>query len=1527
MHQGQPATYRDCFLMPKEYGNYKKRYADDVDDYILYCIRNEKKQSNVYRKCGSSGRKYTFEKLYREKYQEDWLMDNDIPFDVVDAYGEYLTLRRFNANVSKLNKMHKDFVCLCDPFETFGRYCEYNYPFENDLEFLSYNNFVDWHIETRTELASNGHPVPCYTLHGLACSKKCLDWRDICDGEWDCLNGEDERQCIQLEMNSCDSPREFRCRNGLCIPRAFLFDGDFDCMDGSDERREFKGEFCYELAQFDCNERICPDKTYSCGDGQCIPWEDDSIISNEIKRSLEHKEKSSGCVNKKNLREAKVTFDQQKMNRSLLDRVCEHYPSDFHRCAISKECISNYRLLDGYFDCLDRSDEDITNLKLPIDDAFLQDRYKCETVQSTIMLHLLGDGQTHCPDGSDEINIWINWKLVECQRSTDVGCQILRKASLWKNNKKELMLPFHSLCNSFWDMPHGFDEMYCAESEWICSPHWIKYDRPDTPLWNGNCIPKSARCDGEWDHPDGQDERNCLLENMPGRYVPSQAFDWPCQSVRTGEKINIFVNSKLLGDGRVDCIGGQDERYTIDCQDDLQIQDRFRCTDGICIPQRFICEYRKHKRDYDGIFLIGDGIRQCSNGEDESNLYCSRKNYSQSSFIPINGECHTSGFFQCALHNCLPSKKRCDGKIDCENNTNDEKSCHASVTNPEKYAKAIMSVEVTRRKRQAVDTHNIWRCHHGLYVNEGPESLKVRRCFCPPSAFGDHCEFYTHHITVVFTLDMTLSLSKVNRTAVRVVTLLKYHEKIIDFMILSYNPTQLPLKVKQRFYLFYPWSLLKTIREASPKDYTITFHLYKVAQQKIDLLSVWHYPVKFPFLPAFRLTVQLVYHRSTTCSTQITQSCGSHSKGCLMIDEATFHCECQEPWHGFQCSERPTNNPCANYSLYFPAYRYGLNQTDDFLCVCTGIQRGRTCHIFATSNEDPIIYNNHTCYYLSEDNYESGSYKEYCICPANLYGTYCQLRAASSKVRISDAVLSKSSIAILQLNDWEDVSGQMTISTQRFLIVQNNTVQIFFSNTRFPNTCLLKVYRNNHLRMYDIFLLWKTNIVEHNYTVTMENRCYHIEELQNFISINNESDQSLRDHMHRLKFYHRPCQHSNVSCFYDEQTYFCVCDQNSRRASCALYDFFFERCDYCLNDGMCLFGDRMNDYNDFICQCPRCYHGNLCHYRTAQFGYSLEALIASHDDSDQQQDGYLESNQFASWKVIYLSITLLMTIIGFVSNFCSYQTFRHSTVARSSIIYIFVCICVSNQLCLVSLTAQIVYILLNDARVISGSSTINLILCKTIPYAVKTLTSVSKWSIAYVSLTRLRKTTVKESVSTSKQMLLYMVCMVLVVSSTMTEIVFHRLVEINQSMVQCAVNYSMFWSRMDTILLFIHHLVPFAIYVWSFCMTLRSVAQSKSSVHKQSFLVTFCEQIQQCKNQLICPFVLIASTLPQLIIVFAVDCDQWYNMWLRYLILAMYLIAHIPHVLTFFLFIYPSTVYKNAFRQTSIGKRLCLILK
>jgi len=62
----------------------------------------------------------------------------------------------------------------------------------------------------------------------------CLDWREVCDGRIDCLNGGvDEALCFDLEVNGCDE-NEYRCHSGLRIPKESLDDDKPQCLDQTD---------------------------------------------------------------------------------------------------------------------------------------------------------------------------------------------------------------------------------------------------------------------------------------------------------------------------------------------------------------------------------------------------------------------------------------------------------------------------------------------------------------------------------------------------------------------------------------------------------------------------------------------------------------------------------------------------------------------------------------------------------------------------------------------------------------------------------------------------------------------------------------------------------------------------------------------------------------------------------------------------------------------------------------------------------------------------------------------------------------------------------------------------------------------------------------------------------------------------------------------------------------------------------------------------------------------------------------------
>jgi hypothetical protein len=138
------------------------------------------------------------------------------------------------------------------------------------------------------------------------------------------------------------------------------------------------------------------------------------------------------------------------------------------------------------------------------------------------------------------------------------------------------------MCNSVWDIPYGIDEMNCSISGWKCPLDWLQYDRKDTLLWNGNCIPPRSNCNHVWNYFDGRDEISC---------PDSKIFQGPCQNLTTWKLIDVKMTPHLIGDGHVDCLGGQDERLTLSCDDGYQIGRRFRCLNGTCIDQQLLCKY------------------------------------------------------------------------------------------------------------------------------------------------------------------------------------------------------------------------------------------------------------------------------------------------------------------------------------------------------------------------------------------------------------------------------------------------------------------------------------------------------------------------------------------------------------------------------------------------------------------------------------------------------------------------------------------------------------------------------------------------------------------------------------------------------------------------------------------------------------------------------------------------------------------------------------------------------------------------
>ena len=204
---------------------------DTVFQIVEYCIRFQVNEAVVVNKDQHSS--FTFDALRQAKVTSRQLYTWSAPIDLIEHYQNYLENRK---------RPPGEFVFYNCTYPWFGSRCEYTFG-QPELNFA---HQVESSFDKKALVFFTiKHGVSCY-LH-LRCDRAgdhgqvlgaCLDWREVCDGKVDCLDGGgDEDQCWQLEINECNYETEFRCHNGLCIPLLFVADDprNADCLDQSDE--------------------------------------------------------------------------------------------------------------------------------------------------------------------------------------------------------------------------------------------------------------------------------------------------------------------------------------------------------------------------------------------------------------------------------------------------------------------------------------------------------------------------------------------------------------------------------------------------------------------------------------------------------------------------------------------------------------------------------------------------------------------------------------------------------------------------------------------------------------------------------------------------------------------------------------------------------------------------------------------------------------------------------------------------------------------------------------------------------------------------------------------------------------------------------------------------------------------------------------------------------------------------------------------------------------------------------------------
>lgn len=1241
-------------------------------------------------------------------------------------------------------------------------------------------------------------------------------------------------------------------------------------------------------------------------------------------------------------------------------------------CTIYPTCISQYRINDGWGDCRRNADENVAISNNDLCSRVRKHRFQCSAEQLTCFTtDLVGNGYSECSNKYDEYVYGYGHALdkVKCQKSNLDDCQILKEyiknsSLIWNSSVNSYLnthqlqyqsvrqISFRSYCDSFWNLPKHVDELLQNCQNWICHQHQYQCQ-------TGQCIPLDWVCDGQWDCADASDEEpmlaihqwsphneqltglnktreRCLQNylNLSFSEFCDTTKEFPCLRSNVSDPLNVEKNRPCIpyskiGDEIEDCYNAYDEKNTFESQDGTMWGFSIRCgnysakylhacQDAALECAAIFCPYQHYQlsncQKPTDAFCIKDnrcvpGGRcnrrpDCSYGEDE--YWCAPNYYLEQHIHRVTKQ--TSDNHPIFYQQTYPSFK------------------FATETFPIlPHPLLLNSIRITRNSNMK----------YSFLCNKGVTVINVDNvtCFCPPSYFGDKCQFFSDRITIVTHLRLTTwtSLSTTNSIeSLTMPTLFKikvnflFNGTIIDHYEFYSNPiVEMHKYIKHKFYLLYSRSthmlLHKQTRFYNRTDiennhpYSVHFDLYALYnnQNTPITLGSWYYPIYFDFLPSFRLATILRFPSWFTNSSLdpcVNHTCNQNST-CQPIfnQNNSYFCSCKSGFHGKDCSkyEDICTSYCSPHSLCRPDDHSMISATKKPFCICPLGYFGPRCYLkFQQCNSNPCL-NNGSCIY----NYVSyGGDSFVCHCSKFFYGDRCQRTKMIIQVRLNTSIINKSLHAsTVQYYDVEQ-------KTLKFLLRHQEVTKGFQSYIYYahgleiaPALCILKAYYDlNEPKYFIIYIQPNRSLI--NISSTPEN-CPKASTLLekskcNFIQITYSIVWLYLDNFSKIPNifkYHQICRNDNERlCFYDN-VYLCICQSDHYRVDCFLHNTEIDHCTKCFSNGKCVQGD-IHDDNNFICLCPKCSQGDLCEFNLQAFGFTLDSLLIDY------------SKQV---KIIYLSMIFLLFIIGLFNNLCSFATFKRPTPRKVGVGNYLLLVTCFNQMSLLCLLIKVIQITFGI---------INIESCQTVSYLFPVFTRLTYWLTSWITIHRLLFILFPTSVTLKNPRL----AIVTSITTALCLFVMHiheiiyctTIRHRSTNSLICVTNFDThlisIYNRVSTL---IHYLLPFFIQIIAITVLIVLAARSrnKATGGKEAFRQVLTKQFRTQKELYITPIIIILSSLPQTIFTFSLACTQL-TIWHRHLLLIAYILSYGPQILGFILYVLPSSTYKKEFSKTLLSR-------
>ncbi|CAF1539313.1 unnamed protein product [Adineta ricciae] len=1479
---------------------------------IPYCLR-----SSIHINTSSQSkhhRHFTFGDLRKQNVSSEQLYTWLAPIDLIETYQQYLN-NETNAS---------DILFFNCSWPWLGPICQFT--FDPKSLYYSLDDIMRDDFQVKRELAQN-KSFTCYTH--LNCSRPawspCLDWREICDGKIDCLDSsEDEANCIELELNECDHMNQYRCHNGACIPADFVHDDMLnpDCIDGTDEPVSLNyPHFCYSDPTIRCEERSCRpgSSEHICGDGYCVKEamacknaHGDLMTKIVLSNDLQFETCWSAMFKLLSMDTSwyDINTDLYGDNDVSIEDICpslfefppnmpvifghvrflfenkqpvSEIPLPAYICYNAQLCdfLPTSFTINGStcisFSQLDVNETEVDEFRTLVDliqsvkeifrgcsnnnITFHSSLYQCENSSKFISYHRLVDGIHDCPYNDDEqfagscsLDDRYRFKCQDEERC--VTTSLVRDRTPNCNHGNDEYDPFiqsvekHILFQTICD---GIQELTPIEIDG-------RNETDETECEEWPCNNTNTRCDGFWTCADGADEVNCYPSPCPPLHhmcVSPLTFKLGCLPI---DKVNNF---------HVDCVGGSDERHICRSMKPHSKTDRFYCmNDTKCLPKGYLCDTMED-------CIRGDDEKFCTNFGGWRERICNREY--------MVGRTEEENFL-CGLDD---SKKPSISYLSLLNSvpypSSTSNSAHKS------RSKRIASSYPENRQQLPFEENKEWRCNRGLQVRTSTENKYV--CLCPPSYYGDRCEYQNQRVS------LTLQIRTVSswRTVFSfVVTLIDNdQEDINSHDHLEYLPIR-DCSVKFHIYLLYA-----TRPRNSSKNYSVRIDGF--TKNPLQYHATWKLLIPFQFLPVHRLAAQLLIPIEKVEAVSVCPISCLHGSCIKYINTDGFFCRCNDGWSGAQCSKEQLYNNCAPGAI-----------SERSICVCPLGKVGPRCYLTDTACDSNPCANDGYC--VSTDLRLATRNTFTCVCLEGYYGDRCEHTAGQIIIAFQDLAVPANIFLHL-------ITVHVKANYSRFSMLKKIPFEqeIVTFHTNQPFHIGFVQYNEN----YYIAIVQEiyNSSVPLSTTIAPSQRCIPIEELFNKSFVQTHL-------LRRIKSYHVPCKtKSGVACFFDD-IHMCLCN-GMEQANCfefnhnTVYDC--RGYNYCENGGHC-FQDNITCPTSSVCVCEDCFYGSRCQFSTRGFDLSLDAILGY-----QIRPKIAIINQSNAVK-FSIAVSIGMFAIGIINGFLSLLTFRGEKPQEVGCgIYLFYASITS--ICAVCVLMIKIWLLLLSQMGAMMNPTFLMIQCISVDFIVRNALYIGDWLNASVAVERaisvLKNTTYDKRKSRQMSKWIILLITIFTSSTTIHDPIHRKLIhDKEEERTWCIVRYSPSFQAYNLTTITFHFFAPFALNIVSALIIIIVTTRQRASAQREhTYKQHLSKQLNQHKNLVYSPSILIVLALPRIITSFVPSCmnsarDPW-------IFLNGYFISFIPPTLIFAVFVLPSNLYKAEFNNAiaKIWKQLWILTR